>query len=401
MMKLEDLEAERHIDATSPLPLPEQEICDRYEEVFTAAVNDALRERKLLRQTLPNGIMPLRDNMKAAGFAFTLKGAKNLTLNNEMASRAEMLDAITENSFVVWDTSLDLESAPSGLWNAVETRVFVDWGATPDSKRGLENACLNAFRISALECASNLAEARGLDPSSWRERASSLRAAFQDRLWWEDRDRFAAARSPEGDGFLDTPSLHANVLALAWDLGTPEQMRRIESWVLDALARNCAEACTHDQGSGHLELYFQHYAYLALYRRGHFRQAEALIQAHWGTMMRSGAWTAWEAMSRGWRGTGSLCHAWSCAPVWVMSAEILGLSPATPGNLDHLRVSPTGETIDWAAGEFPHPRGTVSVRWRVDGAFLRVSLGLPPGVTCEVVPRGRLADLRLCLAPSL
>ena len=297
--------------------------------------------------------------------------------------------------------SLDLESAPSGLWNAVETRVFVDWGATPDSKRGLENACLNAFRIRALECASNLAEARGLDPSSWRERASSLRAAFQDRLWWEDRDRFAAARSPEGDGFLDTPSLHANVLALAWDLGTPEQMRRIESWVLDALARNCAEACTHDQGSGHLELYFQHYAYLALYRRGHFRQAEALIQAHWGTMMRSGAWTAWEAMSRGWRGTGSLCHAWSCAPVWVMSAEILGLSPATPGNLDHLRVSPTGETIDWAAGEFPHPRGTVSVRWRVDGAFLRVSLGLPPGVTCEVVPRGRLADLRLCLAPSL
>src|SRR5690606_1868178 len=72
------------------------------------------RERKLLRQTLPNGIMPLRDNMKAAGFAFTIKGAKNLTLKNEMASRAEMLDAITENSFVVWDTSLDLESAHCG-----------------------------------------------------------------------------------------------------------------------------------------------------------------------------------------------------------------------------------------------------------------------------------------------
>ncbi len=114
MMKLEDLEAERHIDATSPLPFPEKEICDRYEKIFTAAVNDALRERKLLKQTLPNGIMPLRDHMKAAGFAFTIKGAKNLTLKNEMASRAEMLDAITEDSFVVWDTSLDSESAHWG-----------------------------------------------------------------------------------------------------------------------------------------------------------------------------------------------------------------------------------------------------------------------------------------------
>ncbi|RRK01361.1 RraA family protein [Opitutaceae bacterium TAV4] len=113
-MKLEDLEAERAVDPFSPLPLPEREICDRYEKIFTAAVNDALRERKLTRQTLPNGLMPLRDNMRAAGFAFTIKGAKNLQLTSEMARRAEMLDAITENSFVVWDTSLDTESAHWG-----------------------------------------------------------------------------------------------------------------------------------------------------------------------------------------------------------------------------------------------------------------------------------------------
>lgn len=166
MMKLEDLEAERHIDATSPLPLPEQEICDRYEKVFTAAVNDALRERKLLRQTLPNGIMPLRDNMKAAGFAFTIKGAKNLTLKNEMASRAEMLDAITENSFVVWDTSLDLESAHWGecMTMAAQRKkcrgAAVD-GGVRDTDRVLElgfplwiryrssNGMLGRFRISA------------------------------------------------------------------------------------------------------------------------------------------------------------------------------------------------------------------------------------------------------------
>ena len=114
MMKLEALEADREVNPHAPLPLPEKEICDRYEKIFTAAVNDALRERRLLNQTLPNEIAPLRDEMRAAGFAFTIKGAKNLTLKNEMAERAKMLDAIEENAFVVWDTSLDRESAHWG-----------------------------------------------------------------------------------------------------------------------------------------------------------------------------------------------------------------------------------------------------------------------------------------------
>ena len=114
MMKLEDLEAEREIAPNASLPLPTTEICERYEQLFTAAVNDALREHKLLHQALPHAIIPLRDSMKAAGFAFTIKGAKNLTLKNKMAQRAKMLDAIEENSFIVWDTSLDREAAHWG-----------------------------------------------------------------------------------------------------------------------------------------------------------------------------------------------------------------------------------------------------------------------------------------------
>lgn len=36
-MRLEDLEAEREVNISAPLPLLENEICDRYEKVFTAA----------------------------------------------------------------------------------------------------------------------------------------------------------------------------------------------------------------------------------------------------------------------------------------------------------------------------------------------------------------------------
>jgi len=166
MLKLEELEAEREVDAQSALEIPEKEICDRYEKVFTAAVNDALREKRLLKQTLPNGMIPLRENMRAAGFAFTIKGAKNLTLRNEMAERARMLDEISENSFVVWDTSDDRESAHWGecMTMAAQRKhcrgAAVD-GGVRDTDRVLElgfplwvryrssNGMLGRFRISA------------------------------------------------------------------------------------------------------------------------------------------------------------------------------------------------------------------------------------------------------------
>ncbi|WP_207671279.1 hypothetical protein [Paenibacillus cymbidii] len=44
-MDLEQLKADRGARELAPLPISEQELCDRYEATFTAAVNDVLRER--------------------------------------------------------------------------------------------------------------------------------------------------------------------------------------------------------------------------------------------------------------------------------------------------------------------------------------------------------------------
>ena len=99
---------------TAELGISDQEIAERYEGVFTAAVNDVLREMNYLYQTLPHDILPLRDHMKVAGIAFTLKGSKNLDLTDEMIDRAKMLEAIPPCSVCVWDTSGDDESAQWG-----------------------------------------------------------------------------------------------------------------------------------------------------------------------------------------------------------------------------------------------------------------------------------------------
>jgi 4-hydroxy-4-methyl-2-oxoglutarate aldolase len=151
--------------APASYPVATAELCARYEAVFTAAVNDVLREMNLLHQTLPTGILPLRDAMRVAGPAFTIKGAKSLEIKNEMAERAAMLEALYPHCVVAWDTSGDDESAQ---WGEVMTMAAVKRGCrgavvdggVRDTDRVLEqqfpvfcryrssNGMLGRFRIS-------------------------------------------------------------------------------------------------------------------------------------------------------------------------------------------------------------------------------------------------------------
>ncbi|MFV0338363.1 MAG: RraA family protein [Chthoniobacterales bacterium] len=165
LMQLDALKSARETKKMKPLPISELELCERYEALFTAAVNDVLRERNLTHQTLPHNIMPLRENMKVAGAAFTIKGAKSLLIKDEMKERAEMLESIPQNSVVAWDTSGDDESAQ---WGEVMTmaankrgcRGAVVDGGVRDTDRVLtqsfpvfvkyrsSNGMLGRFRIS-------------------------------------------------------------------------------------------------------------------------------------------------------------------------------------------------------------------------------------------------------------
>ena len=116
----------------TPFPISDEELCRRYEDVFVSAVNDVLREEGLISQTLPNNIMPLREEMKVCGIAFTIKGAPSLDLKDEMEERARMLEQIGPGDLVVWDTSGDTFSAQ---WGEMMTKV--------SKKRGCRGAILD------------------------------------------------------------------------------------------------------------------------------------------------------------------------------------------------------------------------------------------------------------------
>ncbi len=103
-----------------PLSVDDRTLCERYSKLYGGAVNDVLREMGYLHQALPPRIAPLRESMKVAGIAFTVKGSKDLTTEGEMEQRAAMLEALHSESIVVWDTSEDDESAQ---WGEVMTKA--------------------------------------------------------------------------------------------------------------------------------------------------------------------------------------------------------------------------------------------------------------------------------------
>lgn len=132
MMNLERLIEEREGISKVSFPVPDKEILARFEQLYTGAVNDVLREFCLLEQALPSRIIPLREYRTVAGFAFTVKSAPNVKIQGEMEFRTQMLDEMGEDDFVVWDTSRDDKAT---LWGGVMT-------ATAKGKK-MKAACID------------------------------------------------------------------------------------------------------------------------------------------------------------------------------------------------------------------------------------------------------------------
>lgn len=132
----------------------------------------------------------------------------------------------------------------------------------------------------------------------------------------------------------------------------------------------------------------------ALYRHGQARLAEDYMRRYWAPMLQDPTGTLWEHFERS---AGSSSHAWSAAPTYYLSTEVLGVQLGYPlsEGLEPVTISPHAESLSWARGVVPHPSGDIAVDWRADDQVLHLSVRAPPGLRYRVVPRGRLGALRL------
>ena len=131
-MHLDDLTRQR--DTVEPVELsrPEEEIVTRYEKLYTGAVNDVLREMCLIDQALPPEIVPLKDEMVVAGFAFTIRSVADPTLAGELELRVKMLDELRPNMVCVWNANGPNNASQ---WGGVMTRA--------SRKRGVRGAIVD------------------------------------------------------------------------------------------------------------------------------------------------------------------------------------------------------------------------------------------------------------------
>ncbi len=125
MMNTDRLTQLREASNEFALTVPIKELCERYEKLFTGAVNDVLREMCLPNQALPTAIVPLRDDMMVCGEAFTVRSVADPTMSGELDTRVRMLDQLREHHVCVWNANGEHKASH---WGGVMTRASIKRG---------------------------------------------------------------------------------------------------------------------------------------------------------------------------------------------------------------------------------------------------------------------------------
>lgn len=120
-------------------PIGSAEMRERYLKLYTGAINDVLRFKYNMHAiSFPPEFAPLREDMKIAGQAFTIKGAPDVTTDGEFEMRARMLEDLPADSIVVWDCTGDTVTAQ---WGEVMTMAAMKAGCRGAVVNGLRDTC--------------------------------------------------------------------------------------------------------------------------------------------------------------------------------------------------------------------------------------------------------------------
>jgi alpha-L-rhamnosidase len=269
--------------------------------------------------------------------------------------------------------------------------VFIEWVLPEADRHGVASAAYHALLGRALSSLARVARRLGQPELATRYDAAAGEVARVLGGFWDP----AAGAFRDGSRAGEPMPSHLPISS-AWPSfwGLTSQSQEL------ALARFWqTELGAETPRSSRVSPYGGFFVLGALYRHGHAALAEDFMRRYWAPMLADPEGTLWEHFERH-EGTSS--HAWSAAPTYYLSTEVLGVGLGYPeaATLDDIIIAPRAETLSWARGVVPHPRGAISVDWRLDGDLLRVSVSAPPGVRYRVAPRGRLGRAKLWLNGS-
>lgn len=97
--------------------IPTAELCERYTDLHTGVINDALLDEGIDHQVLRPGITPLREDMVVAGEAYPAEGRPNDDIDSGDAFRKllKMIDEVPDNSVLTLAANDDQYAQIGGL----------------------------------------------------------------------------------------------------------------------------------------------------------------------------------------------------------------------------------------------------------------------------------------------
>lgn len=138
------------------------------------------------------------------------------------------------------------------------------------------------------------------------------------------------------------------------------------------------------------------YLLAALYKSGDAGSAERFIRKYWGKMIFEGDDTAWEDFNR--NNNSTISHAWSGSPTYYLSTQVLGVDLGFSQKYDSsdtIYIMPHAESITWARGKVPHPKGEIWVDWKISNDCLFVNYKITGNVPVVIKPIGKLSNYSL------
>jgi hypothetical protein len=366
---------------------------------------DYALQRRYLKQIseeqLPNGIMPAYAPRHGADFmvildsnCFWIRGLHQYLLySGDRTTTKDLLPAARKlldllDSFTTTDGLIDNPPYPYWLDHALNDR------------RGA-NFCLNGHYLGALEdFAQVLQWMDGEDAAIYQQRAARIRKSLGEKLWDKDQQLFADALI---DGELsDKFSEHANAMALALRIGTPEQT--------EAIATQMTKEDHHDfvhrePGVVMVTPAMSYFLHAGLCEAGYLDESLDLLWARFAHMLTPESngtlWEEWWLEGTGRSGAfkrhgsgRSDAQTESAFPPALFARYILGIEPTQPGLREVvLRYYPSNRLLRHS-GAIPTPSGLLGVAWEVAPTLLELTLRIPKGTMVHL-------DLSTMGMPSL
>jgi hypothetical protein len=265
---------------------------------------------------------------------------------------------------------------PDGLLKQLPWWSFVDWvpsGTIPTYDAKGESCATTLEYLGALEDAAALEKGLGdpLRAERYQVRAEHVRSGLYGKCW--SGERGLLADTPDKKNF----SQQANILGVLYDVVPKERRNEVLRQML------AVEPGTTPNGVLSASYYFRYYLARALEHTGtadlylsSIDPWRKLLPLHFST---------WPEIPGDTR---SDSHAWTSHPIYDLLTLVAGIEPASPG-FATVRIAPHLGALPSLTATYPHPEGTIRVKYAREGKGLNATITLPGKLSGGFVFNGK------------